>query len=83
MEIGDIVRLRKPFRARSKDSKEYTFGIVAALIWGEGEEPKQTTSSTPIEILVYLYDPETATTYTDEAGMQAVFIFRSDEIEFD
>ncbi len=83
METGDVVRLKKPFKVRSEDSKEYTFGIVAALIWSEGEETVQATSSTPVEVLVYLYDPETSTLYTDEAGMQAVFIFRLDEIEFD
>jgi hypothetical protein len=81
MEIGDIVRLKRSFRPRPEEFKEYRFAIVVGLVQNGIEGTEQPTSTETREILVYLYDPETSTTYTDELGMQAVFLFRLDEVE--
>lgn len=82
MKVGDIIRLKQPFYPSSKGSllspKPYQYGLVAALIHpsaGSGS-PSETA-----EIVVNLYDPDTAEIYADAAGVKALYIFYPDEID--
>lgn len=90
MKTGDIVRLKQPFKPQPQHPKEYCFGIITDLVTDpvqEGlpqdshEEPELSNPLELSEILVYLYDPDTSTIFTDELGVQAVFAFKLDEVE--
>ncbi|NJR60048.1 MAG: hypothetical protein HC769_15120 [Cyanobacteria bacterium CRU_2_1] len=71
MEIGDRVRLKQPFTPTLISTQTYQFGIIAAIV----------SNNSQTEVLLYLYNPDTATTYTDEFGERPTYSFRLDEIE--
>lgn len=91
MEIGDIVRLKQPFRPEPDCLEEYHYGIVIGLVEMEREssdrnvkdiktsEPRQRSQFS--EVVLQLYQPETSSVYTDELGSQSMFYFRVDELE--
>ncbi|MGP1375399.1 MAG: hypothetical protein ACTS3T_21410 [Almyronema sp.] len=72
MNVGDVVRLKQPFYPNAATSQRYCYGLVAEIIF-EG------VLSCKAEVLVYLYDPDTAETYADETG-QPLYCFYSDEV---
>jgi len=78
MKIGDSVHLSQPFKPTVESGREYHFGIIAGLIPNTLSAP-DTRKIT--EILLYLYDPDTATTYTDNHGEQAMYSFSPEEID--
>lgn len=71
MGVGDIVRLKQPFRPDLNDLRTYDYGIIAGVV----NEP------TDAAILIRLYNLETATLYTDRFKSDAIFSFRLDEID--
>jgi hypothetical protein len=78
MQVGDLVRLKQPFRPSPDSLQEYSFGIVVGL----GVDRSQ-GNNTPevIEVILYLYDPDTSTPYIDEFGVQAMYSFYPEELE--
>lgn len=80
MKIGDIVRLKYPFKPEPDCLKEYIYGIVIGLIQYESNDGETEERSQPSEVIVQLYEPATLTTYTDELGTQPMFHFRIDEL---
>lgn len=89
---GDIVRLLQPFRPERFGSQEYAFGIVAGVVtdgstrskFPQSWDSKQTDLGHQPgldELVVYLYDPDSATTYVDQFNVKALFSFDSDEVE--
>lgn len=89
---GDIVRLLRPFRPERFGSQEYAFGIVAGVVtdgstrsnFPQSWDSKQTDLGHQAgldELVVYLYDPDSAITYVDRFGVKALFSFDSDEVE--
>ncbi|NJM85063.1 MAG: hypothetical protein HC839_02070 [Leptolyngbyaceae cyanobacterium RM2_2_21] len=62
--------MKRPFSPAASD-RSYDYGTVVGLVAGE-------SASGGIEVLVYLYDPETAETYADETG-QPLFCFYENE----
>ncbi len=70
---GDVVRLLKPFRPDRYTFHEYTFAIVAGVV--QGHQPGLDG------LVVYLYEPDSSTTYVDQAGETALFSFDFDEVE--
>ncbi len=67
-----MVRLKRPFYPVAASSRSYDYGIVAEMI----------TAAFPAaetEVLVYLYDLETAALYTDETG-QPMYCFYKNEL---
>ncbi|HEY9737816.1 MAG TPA: hypothetical protein V6D06_16100 [Trichocoleus sp.] len=83
MKVGDIIRLKQPFYPPSNGSllspRPYQYGLVAALIHPNLDPG---TALQAVEIVVNLYDPNTAEIYTDAAGVKALYIFYPDEIDF-
>jgi hypothetical protein len=71
MEVGDRVCIKHPFTPSLTSTQVYRFGIVAAIVAIDSQT----------EVLLYLYNPNTATTYTDEFGNRPAYSFRLDEIE--
>ena len=90
---GDIVRLLQPFQAERYSFREYTFGIVAGVVTddftsskipettGESISAAQTHQPEFEQLVVYLYEPDSSTTYVDQLGVKALFSFDSDEVE--
>ena len=72
MKIGDIVRLRNSFKPSSDCSQEYSFGVVAGLIFNDAPDRDMSELT---EIVLSLYDPNTSTTYVDEAGTAPIYSF--------
>ena len=71
MKAGDRIRLKQLFKPSLVSTQSYHFGIVVDVI----------STFYNAEVLVYLYDPNTETIYTDEAGTQAIYSFQLEEIE--
>jgi len=71
MKVGDLVRLKQPFRPTITSAKVFHFGKVAAII---------DTESDP-EVLVYLCNADGSEIYIDELGYEAIYSFRVDEVE--
>ncbi len=74
MNIGEIVRLKRPFKP-TPDSPDYQFGLVVGIAQRESDV------SNPTEVVIHLYEPTSSTTYADEVGMQVMYSFSMDEIE--
>ncbi|HIK55684.1 MAG TPA: hypothetical protein IGS37_11040 [Synechococcales cyanobacterium M55_K2018_004] len=74
MDIGDVVRLRQPFCPERERSESYQFGVVVGFAYQEEEE-------TPTGVVVYLYNPESGSRYTDAWGDQGLFTFQFDELD--
>jgi hypothetical protein len=57
-------------------------GLVADDAPGQASDATPVSVSKPLykEIVVYLYDPDTDTIYTDELGVQALYSFQTSEI---
>jgi hypothetical protein len=71
MKEGDVVRLKQPFKPADSYSKIYCYGIIAGVI-----------NDTPeTQILIRLYDLETASVYTDCYNAKAIYSFHPQEIE--
>lgn len=77
MKIGDVVRLKHPFKPTSDSPQGYRFGIVAGLVF---DDPQGDKPSELAEILLHLYNPDTATIYVDQAGITAIYSFYPFEI---
>jgi hypothetical protein len=71
MREGDIVRLKQPFRPMVNDVSTYRYGIVAGVV----------NESSSTQILVRLYNLETASIYTDSFDAEAIYSFSPEEIE--
>lgn len=91
---GDIVRLLQPFRPERFGSQEYAFAIVAGVVTDGStrnncpqswDSKKTDLGHQPglDELVVYLYDPHSATTYVDQFGVKALFSFDSGEVELE
>lgn len=90
---GDIIRLLQPFRAERYSFRAYTFGIVAGVVTDDSTSSKtpeairvslpaaQTHQPKFEQLVVYLYEPDSSTTYMDHFGDRALFSFDSDEVE--
>lgn len=90
---GDIVRLLQPFRAERYSFREYAFGIVAGLVTNDSTTSKipqppwkskpvaQTHQSEFEQLVVYLYEPDSSTTYVDQFGVSPLFSFDPHEVE--
>ncbi len=70
---GDIVRLLKPFRPDRYTFQEYAFAVVAGVVQGH--------QSRLDGLVVYLYEPDSSTTYVGQFGEPALFGFDFDEVE--
>lgn len=81
MEIGDIVRLKQPFRPEPDCLEEYRYGIVVGLIEIDRDDSEPGQRSQLSEAVLQLYQPETSKVYIDEFGIQPMFYFRIDELE--
>ncbi|GAB4466078.1 MAG: hypothetical protein OHK0037_21480 [Elainellaceae cyanobacterium] len=77
MDIGDIVRLKQPFQPEPDSDRTYSYGIIAGIVWSEDASPP----SPPVEIVLYLYDPDAQRVYTDATGLEAIYAFRPNELE--
>ena len=77
MKLGEIVRLKYPFKPASGVSQEYSFGVVVGLVLDDSPEKKQPELT---EIVLHLYDPDTSSIYVDEAGTPAIYSFYPNEI---
>jgi hypothetical protein len=84
VKVGDIIRLKRPFRPTLASQQTYSWGIVAGLVQsGMSDDAPGNLASLYSEIVVYLYDPETHTTYRDEFETQAFYSFLVSEVEFE
>jgi hypothetical protein len=93
IKLGDIVRLLQPFRAERYSFQAYTFGLVAGVVTdtstrskipeviGESLPAAQTHQPESEQLVVYLYEPDSSTTYMDHFGDRALFSFDPDEVE--
>ena len=70
MEKGKCVRLKMPFNPCPVGMLAYRFGLIAEVV-SEGSR---------IEILLQLYDPESAAIYRDEFNEPALYSFRPEEL---
>lgn len=77
MDIGDIVRLKQPFQPEPDSDRTYNYGIIAGIVWSEDAS----LPSPPVEIVLYLYDPDAQQVYTDAANLEALYAFRPNELE--
>ena len=90
---GDIVRLLQPFRPEGYCFRQYAFGIVAGVV-KDGSTKSQNhqslwESQQTAEghhpgwdgLVIYLYDPDSSTTYADQFGVKALFSFDFYEVE--
>ena len=90
---GDIVRLLQPFRPERYCFRKYAFGVVAGVVrdgykrrknhqslW-DSKQVAQGNQPGLDELVVYLYEPDSSTTYVDQLGVKALFSFDSDEVE--
>ena len=71
MTVGDCVCLKQPFSPSSASSQAYRYGIVAGVV----------SDDLKTEVLIYLYDPDNDTIYTDEFDAQAIYQFRPEELK--
>jgi hypothetical protein len=71
MGVGDLVRLKQSFRPTVNDLRAYDYGIVAGIV-GDSSNP---------EVLIHLYNLQSATVYTDTFNSEAIFSFRLEEID--
>lgn len=90
---GDTVRLLQPFRPQRYCVQQYTFAVVVGVIKGGSTRSKNyqmLRDSIPAprehqlsldELVVHLYEPQSATIYTDQFGAKALFSFDGDEVE--
>ncbi len=90
---GDIVRLLQPFRAERYSFQEYAFGLVAGVVTNDSTSSKipaatrKSISAAQMhqpefeQLVVYLYEPDSSTTYIDRFGVSPLFSFDSDEVE--
>jgi hypothetical protein len=78
MEVGDLVRLKQSFKPASDCFQEYRFGIVAGLVFSKTLVERRSQLA---EIILYLYEPATSKTYTDEFGIQGIYSFQPGEVE--
>lgn len=78
MEVGDIVRLKTPFKPVTGSEQEYSCAVIAGLVRSNSSEMEQ---SDILEVIVYLYDPESAQVYSDEFGTDAIYSVQPDEID--
>jgi hypothetical protein len=78
MKIGDIVRLKKPFKPVIGNTQEYFFAVIAGLVRHNSSEVEE---SDILEIIVYLYDPKSSQIYIDEFGTEAMYSIHPNEIE--
>lgn len=91
IEPGDTVRLLQPFKPDRYCDQEYTFAIVVGIIKDGSVSRKNeqlweiayTPQSELDELVVYLYEPRSATTYIDQFGVKALFSFDSNEVELE
>ena len=77
MKIGDMVRLKHPFKPTPDGLQAYRFGIVAGLIC---DDSKNSKNPELVEIILNLYDADRHMTYVDEAGAPAIYSFFPNEI---
>ena len=77
MKIGEIVRLKHPFKPASESSQAYGFGIVIGLVW---DDLQNDNHSELAEIILQLYDPDRSAIYVDETGIAAIYSFYPSEI---
>jgi hypothetical protein len=76
MEVGDHVRLRKSFQPIA-GGQTYTNAVIAGLV---RDDSHLTQHSTIVEVIVHLYDPQTGSIYTDDAGEPVLYSFYLQEI---
>ena len=81
IQPGDIVRLIQPFKPERFGSQDYAFGIVAGVVTDSNFHQSWDCQPGLDELVVYLYDPDSATTYVDQFGVKAWFSFDFDEVE--
>ena len=72
MKADDLVRFKQPFIPRMGTLQVYYFGIVVGVV----------SEESTTQVLVYLYDLESSTFYTDESDIQAIYSFQLNEIEY-
>ncbi|MEM0982102.1 MAG: hypothetical protein AAGH78_17760 [Cyanobacteria bacterium P01_H01_bin.58] len=72
MNVGDLVRLKRPFRPSRLSPEAYKFAVVVGVI------PEDSESI----VLVHLFDPKTVNIYTDESGARAIYSFQFNEVEY-
>lgn len=75
MEVGDWVRLKRPFYPLPGHSQAYEYGIVEGLVSNTEED------SGTEEILLKLVDPKSRSVYTDKTGARALYSFYPEEVE--
>lgn len=90
---GDMVRLLQPVRPELYGFQEYSFGIVVGVVTDGSRrskipqslwDSKQTTQGHQPGwdgLVIYLYEPGSATTYVDQFGVKALFSFDYGEVE--
>jgi hypothetical protein len=76
MNIGDHVRLRRPFQPLP-GGLFYDHGVITGLVADESKSPQQSAIA---EVVVYLYDPTDGAIYTDEQGEQVLYSFYPKEV---
>ncbi len=84
MRRGDIVRLKYPHQIQPDSTEVYTHGIIAARIKAEIQTTSNHQSGAkPVvkELIVYLYNPESAKLCIDEEGVPILFDFYLSEVE--
>lgn len=81
MKIGDIVRLKQPFKPEPDCLEEYRYGVVIGLVETDRDSTGAQPRSRLSEVILQLYNPETAIVYTDGFGTRPMFYFRIDELE--
>lgn len=85
MQIGDVVRLRYPFRPEAYLNRGYRYGVVVGIVRAEEPSPSA-DSAVPnlapvLEVVVQLYDLERAEIYRDLAGIQPLYSFYAGELD--
>lgn len=80
MQVGDWVRLKRPFYPLPGHSQAYEYGIVVGLIPDERVQDAR-GNIIPAEILLKLVDRESRNIYTDKTGARALYSFYPEEIE--
>lgn len=84
MRRGDIVQLKHPHQIQPDNREVYTHGIIAARIKADSQTtPNNRTGAKPVvkELIVYLYNLESAVLCIDEEGVPILFDFHLSEVE--
>ena len=92
IQPDNVVRLLQPFRPERYSSQEYALAIVVGIVRDDFISRSSRSSSAYKQIaeghqlrlggvVIYLYEPQSATIYFDHSGTQALFSFDFDEIE--